>query len=334
MQDPISLDDLDRRVVNALQVNPRASWAQVGAVLGIDPVTAARRWERLHADGTAWITAYVGSPADRGPAALVEIDSAGHSLEIADRLIDDAQCASIDIASGGRDLLLTVTSRSLSRITDYLLHRLGSLDHVRAVRTHPVTRVIAEGAGWRLTALTDAEQARLRESVVPVDRTRPRELSDQERAVLAALVADGRASATELAATTGLNPRRVRDLVRDLLGSGRLTLRTELRAAASGWPIYAWFFLRVPAATANTISPRLGSLPEIRTVLQIAGPSNVIMAVWLRELTDVSGLEAAIETHLPDVQIVDRAVVLRTTKRVGVVLDPTGRRVRTVPMES
>jgi hypothetical protein len=40
-------------------------------------------------------------------------------------------------------------------------------------------------------------------------------------------------------------------------------------------------FLRVPAATAATISPRLGSLPEIRTVLQIVGPSNMIMAVSL-----------------------------------------------------
>ncbi|WP_433506298.1 hypothetical protein ACQP04_07350 [Pseudonocardia halophobica] len=65
-------------------------------------------------------------------------------------------------------------------------------------------------------------------------------------------------------------------------------------------------FLRVPAAAATTISPRLGSLPEIRTVLQIAGPSNVIMAVWLRELTDVSRLEAAVERQLKEVEIVDR----------------------------
>jgi hypothetical protein len=46
-------------------------------------------------------------------------------------------------------------------------------------------------------------------------------------------------------------------------------------------PICAWFFLRVPAATAATISPRLGSLAEIPTVFQIVGPSNMIMAVSL-----------------------------------------------------
>jgi DNA-binding Lrp family transcriptional regulator len=159
------------------------------------------------------------------------------------------------------------------------------------VRTHLSTRVIAEGASWRLGALTESEQARLRESAVSADRAAT-PLTAEEGAVLAGLAEDGRASATELAARTGLGPRRVRDLVRTLHHSGRLTLRTELRSDASGWPVYAWFFLRVPASAAAAISPRLGSLPEIRTVLQIAGPSNVIMAVWLRELADVSRLEA------------------------------------------
>jgi hypothetical protein len=123
-------------------------------------------------------------------------------------------------------------------------------------------------------------------------------------------------------------------VVRDLLSSRRVVLRTKLQADASRWPICAWFFLRVPAATAATISQRLGSLPEIRTVLQIVGPSNMIMAVSPRELTDVGGLEAAIENQLRDVEIVDRSVVLRTAKRVGVALGRTGRRLRTIPMES
>jgi DNA-binding Lrp family transcriptional regulator len=330
MQDRAHLDELDRRVVHALQVNPRASWAQVGAALGIDPVTAARRWERLAADGTAWITAYTAASRPRGPVALVEIDSAGRSLDIAEQLVDDRECATIDVTSGGRDLLLTVTARDMAGLTEYLLRRLGTLEHVRAVRTHLSTRVIAEGAAWRLAALTEAEQARLRENATPVERAGPS--GPDELAVLAGLAEDGRASTTELAARTGLGTRRVRDLTRDLLRNGRVTLRTELRAEASGWPVYAWFFLRVPASAATSISPRLGSLPEIRTVLQIAGPSNVIMAVWLRELADVSRLEASLESHLPEVEIVDRSVVLRCAKRIGVVLDETGRRVRTVPM--
>jgi hypothetical protein len=106
-------------------------------------------------------------------------------------------------------------------------------------------------------------------------------LTDEERAVLSGLVADSRTPTAELGRPYRPEPRRVRDLVRDLLSSRRVVLRTKLQADASGWPICAWFFLHVPAATAATISPRLGSLPEIRTALQIVGPSNMIMAVSL-----------------------------------------------------
>ena len=58
MQDSAELDEVDLALVNALQLQPRAPWALVGDVLGINPVTAARRWARLESEGLAWISAY------------------------------------------------------------------------------------------------------------------------------------------------------------------------------------------------------------------------------------------------------------------------------------
>ncbi len=334
MQDVTDLDDVDLRVVNALQINPRASWAQIGAVLEIDPVTAARRWNRLERGGVAWVTAYMTSPARIGPLALVEVDSGGHSLDTAELLVGDPECASIDITSGARDLLLTVTASTMSELADYLLHRVSRIEHVRAVRTHLASRVIAEGSDWRLTKLTEEQVTRLTRSVTA--RKRPELVSlGTDEMLLAGLLADnGRASTSELAAAGGMNPRKVRDMLRGLLDSGRLTMRTEVRSEFSGWPVYAWFFLRVPAASTSVVSRRLGTLPEIRTVLEIAGPNNLIMAVWLREISDVNKLEADIERLLRDVAVVDRSVVLRTAKRAGAVLDARGSRVRTISMLS
>ena len=40
-------EELDRRLVNVLQIDPRASWAKVGKVLGVSPTTVAHRWQRL-----------------------------------------------------------------------------------------------------------------------------------------------------------------------------------------------------------------------------------------------------------------------------------------------
>ncbi|MGW7079923.1 AsnC family protein [Streptomyces sp. NPDC054866] len=42
----------------ALQAAPRAPWSRIGRALGVDATTAAHRWERLRANGLAWISVY------------------------------------------------------------------------------------------------------------------------------------------------------------------------------------------------------------------------------------------------------------------------------------
>src|SRR6478736_6009630 len=49
-------DELDLAIVNCLQLQPRASWTLVGRALDIDPVTVARRWQRLSSAGIAWVS--------------------------------------------------------------------------------------------------------------------------------------------------------------------------------------------------------------------------------------------------------------------------------------
>ncbi|MFJ5195310.1 AsnC family protein [Streptomyces sp. NPDC088394] len=51
-----ALDDVDQALVHALQIAPRAGWNEIGAVLGLDAVTVARRWHRLTDAGAAWIS--------------------------------------------------------------------------------------------------------------------------------------------------------------------------------------------------------------------------------------------------------------------------------------
>ncbi|MEU4746320.1 AsnC family protein, partial [Actinosynnema sp. NPDC023658] len=58
VQDPITPDETDLRLVHALQAAPRATWHEVGRTLGVDPVTAARRWQGLVEAGCARVTAY------------------------------------------------------------------------------------------------------------------------------------------------------------------------------------------------------------------------------------------------------------------------------------
>ena len=58
-----TLDEDDFSLIHALQIRPRASWTDLAAALGTSPATLSRRWERLRADGSAWV---MGHPRVRG----------------------------------------------------------------------------------------------------------------------------------------------------------------------------------------------------------------------------------------------------------------------------
>ena len=45
------LDHLDRQIVRALQIDPRAPFSRIAEVLGVSEQTVARRYRRLRGDG-------------------------------------------------------------------------------------------------------------------------------------------------------------------------------------------------------------------------------------------------------------------------------------------
>lgn len=99
---------------------------------------------------------------------------------------------------------------------------------------------------------------------------------------------------------------------------------------------------RVPAGTVQSpvrpdhrtspSSRELAKLAEIRQCLGLAGPRNLIATVWVSSLMDAQALEVRLTAALPHLRIADRAVVLRTVKLMGRLLDPEGRAIGFVPM--
>ena len=85
--------------------------------------------------------------------------------------------------------------------------------------------------------------------------------------------------------------------------------------------------MRVPATKLEGIDGRLENLPEVRLVSQTAGPHDLIMDVWLKDLSEVQRLEQALEIRPSGLVISDPSVVLRTVKQIGQILDDQGRSV-------
>jgi DNA-binding Lrp family transcriptional regulator len=326
------VDELDLALVNAMQMRPRAPWAELAGPLGVDAATLSRRWARLATSGEAWVTCYPGAAGlDVGVIALVEVDChPGAVAETATVLAGDAHALTVDVMTGGRDLLLDVAARSLAALGDYVTERIGRLPGVAATRTFPVTALVKEGSSWEVDSLDVEQRTALQRG--RTDRRGRQPFAELDRRITLALAADGRMALPELSERTGVSVSSLRRRITTMLATGQIVLRADVAHVEAGWPVQVFFWLDVSAAGLDTVVGRLARLPEIRMCALTAGPADLALSVWLHRLSDLPRFEAQL-ARLPEVRIVDRSVYLRQVKRLGRLLDQQGRSVGHVPID-
>ncbi|MFI7382400.1 Lrp/AsnC family transcriptional regulator [Streptomyces sp. NPDC049813] len=331
------LDALDQALVHALQIAPRAGWARIGAALGVDPVTVARRWARLTRAGAAWVSCHPAplvAESGQGCLAFVEVDCANGRLPgVARELTAEPHVAAVEHVSGGRDLLLTVFAPHLPALTRWVTHRLGALDGIVATRTHLASTVYAEGSKWRLRALDSARIARLTESAPARADAPVFALTDLDLALLAELSVDGRASHRVLAERCGTSPDTVRRRVNKLFAAGMAHTRCEVARPLSEWPVSLILWGRVAPGELRGVAEQITGAREVRLCAGVVGRHNLKVIAWVRSLDDAQRFEVRLAERVPALTVVDRAVALWPMKLNGQLLDERGYRIRAVPID-
>ncbi|MFC8935740.1 Lrp/AsnC family transcriptional regulator [Rhodococcus sp. NPDC059969] len=326
MRSPVQdqmLKDEDLRLLNALQIRPRASWSELSRAIGSDPVTLTRRWERLHSQGIAWIAAYRGGPIVSA-TALLEIECApAQTLRVAEQIAHDPEVLTVDLTTGNRDLFVTLTCTDLDQLSRYVLERTQSLPMITAMRTQIVSSANSDARNWRLRAL-DADEIAALESTPPAKIRGVRASEEEQSHLFEILSREPRITVSALAAALGVTAARAGALLSHELSTGRLVVRTEIARPYSGWPVYAWYFLRLDARK-EAIAQRLAHLREARLVASTIGSYDIALAVWLRSIDDVQRLEGYLAEQFPGVSVVDRSIVLRTPHHLHRTIDVSGR---------
>jgi DNA-binding Lrp family transcriptional regulator len=192
--------------------------------------------------------------------------------------------------------------------------------------------VWAEGSGWRLGVLDAEEVAALRPHSPRPDRAGTVPGGPADRALLGALARDGRASYAELAAAAGVSPATARRRVGRLLASGAVLLRTEVSAPLVGWPVSVVLWADAPAGRLDALAAAVGRFRQVRLCATLAGAPSLIVVAWLRTVEEVHRFELELLDAVPGLVVVDRLVVLRSLKRMGRLLDDSGRAVGVVPL--
>lgn len=324
-------DELDLQIVHALQIAPRASWTDIGGVLGLAPTTVTRRWEALTRSGNAWITAYVAGTHSR--VAFVHLRTEPHSRATVSRDLNHASgTITIDEVTGDFDTMVIVGAPSLSTLHQRI-RAICRTEGVQASNVMLSTHLLVDGSRWRMDALSKQQVALLGELEPAGPKPPARKIDPLDRDLALLLDVDARMPAAALAARLGVSTNTVRRRLAHLIDSGWLTLRCDATRSVSGHELCVMLWLTVPPEQLLDCARTLAAQPEIRFIATIAGRNNLSTMVWLRKPEDLPPFEQRIAGFCPRAQVTNRTITLRAVKQVGRIFDDEGRVENAVPLD-
>jgi Lrp/AsnC family transcriptional regulator for asnA, asnC and gidA len=128
------VDELDRRIIEALQTNGRESFRRIAARLGVSEATVRARYARLTGEGILQVVA-VTNPLGLGfDQALVGVKTSGAPDAIADEIARWPEADYVVVVAGQFDIVVEVVATSRRELLD-LTNRMRALDGVVSTET-------------------------------------------------------------------------------------------------------------------------------------------------------------------------------------------------------
>jgi len=149
---PISLDDLDLKILAALQANGRVTNADLANAIGLSATPCLRRVKALEDQGA--IRGYRAlldrATVGLGLTVMVGVKVDGHRDENARAIqaafIEMPEVVACHLLSGETDFLLEVVVPDLAHYEQFLLSKLLLLPMVKDIRSNIVIRTVKETA--------------------------------------------------------------------------------------------------------------------------------------------------------------------------------------------
>jgi len=131
---PARLDDLDRRIIEALQENGRESFRAIAGRLGVSEATVRSRYARLTGQGVLQVVG-VTNPLGLGlEQALVGIKTSGAPGVVADEIARWPEADYVVVVAGQYDIVVEVVAKDRHHLLD-LTNRMRALEGVVSTET-------------------------------------------------------------------------------------------------------------------------------------------------------------------------------------------------------
>ena len=136
MTQQVAIDAIDRAIIRQLQVDGRASYADLAAVVGLSAPAVRQRMQRLMETGLLQVVA-VTDPLKLGlpVMAMVGIEVDGDIRAVADAVGAIDKVIYVVLTSGSFDLFAEVVCADMDQLFEVVNDRLKSIDGVKATES-------------------------------------------------------------------------------------------------------------------------------------------------------------------------------------------------------
>lgn len=279
-----TVDDTDRLIAAALQVNGRASWGEIARALDLPERTVARRGQGLFDRGLVRVSTYVDvARVLHARAVLFRITTEPAALwSVARRLAHRTDASSVSILEGGNDIAGMLLPRDDASVRELLFTDFARLPGIDTINVTTVLKFFRSGHDWRVDLLSNEQVGMLGDvphrAVDPADT-----ISPEEEALIGLLLRDGRMPVVQLAKELAINGATTRRRMASLSRRGLMRPRTEVVPAVFGLGLEALVWLRAPMDRLEQIGCELGRAPEVKFVAATTGTSQLLANILVED---------------------------------------------------
>ena len=284
-----TFDDLDRRLVHALQLDGRLPFSRIAEVLGVSDQTVARRYAKLRTQGRLRVLATI-EPSVLGQVHwLIRVQCKPDGAEKLGRALARREDTSwVNLTSGGTELSCTTWAPYDQDSNSLLLARLPRTPSVVSMSAHCVMHVFfggTRGLTLKSGALDPDQMDALSLRPEPTHwADEPVVLDEGDRRMLAVLGRDGRAELAELAAATGWSQSTVRRRLAHLRATGAafLDVTYDYRIYDLSTRVLVW--ASVAPAELQSAGEAMAQHPEVAFACATTGVSNLHAVVLCKDI--------------------------------------------------
>jgi DNA-binding Lrp family transcriptional regulator len=280
----VILDVLDRRIIQALYVDPRAPFSRLAEVLGSSEQTVARRYRRLFDSRILRVVGQLDSQRLGQSDWAVRIRCApGSAPTVAAKLAQHPDTSWVQLTSGGTEIFSTIHSRDGEQRTPLLLSQLSVGRQVVDLEAYCLLHLFATGLSAPFGP-SDLSRGEIAQLLAPA-RDRPSidrpnaKLQDSDWPLVQALADDGRAPYRQLAARTHWRESTVRRRVEELIASGVLFFDLDLASDVFGIRSQALLWMSVAPTNLRDVGQALAKRLEFPFVAATTGSTNLVAAL-------------------------------------------------------